>query len=157
MITVWRICPAGRVRTAFSGEGAFLYGGRWNSPGVRLVYTSATQSLAALEMLVHLDDPNDLAALKFVVIPVEVPEACIGEASRLPRSWWTYPAPSAAARIGDAWIASGDTPVLRVPSAVVRDEWNYLLNPAHPSFSKLKIGKAKRFAFDSRLSRLSTK
>ncbi len=157
MITAWRICPAGRVRTAFSGEGAFLYGGRWNSPGVSVVYTSAARSLAALEMLVHLDDPNDLAALKFVVIPVEVPEGCIGEASRLPRNWWMYPAPSSSARIGDAWIASGDSPVLRVPSAVVREEWNYLMNPAHPAFSKLKIGKPKRFAFDSRLLPRSAK
>ena len=108
-------------------------------------------------MLVRLDDPSDLATLKFVVIPAEEPEACIGEASRLPRSWWTYPAPSAAARIGDVWIESGGTPVLRIPSAVVRDEWNYLLNPAHPAFSKLWIGKARRFAFDSRLSRRSAK
>lgn len=140
------------MRTAFSGEGAFLFGGRWNSPGVSLVYTSATQSLAALEMLVNLDDPGDLVGLKFVVIPVEVPEVCLGEVSKLPRGWWTYPAPLATARIGDAWIASGNSPVLRVPSAVVRDEWNYLLNPGHPAFSKLTIGKAKRFAFDSRLS-----
>ena len=145
------------MRTAFSGEGAFLYGGRWNSPGVRVVYTSATQSLAALEMLVHLDDPGDLAALRFAVIPVEVPEVCIGEVSRLPRNWRTYPAPTTTARIGDAWIASAETPALRVPSAVVRDEWNYLLNPAHPAFSKLKIGKARRFAFDSRLSPRSQK
>ena len=59
---------------------------------------------------------------------------------------------SATARIGDAWIGSGNSPVLRVPSAVVRDEWNYLLNPAHPAFSKMKIGRARPFAFDSRLS-----
>lgn len=68
---------------------------------MRLVYTSAAQSPAALEMLVHLDDASDLATLRFAVIPVEVPEAYIGEASRLAKSWWTYPAPSAAARIGD--------------------------------------------------------
>ena len=153
MITVWRICPAWLVRTAFSGEGAFLFGGRWNSAGMRVVYASGAQSLAALEMLVHLDDPGDLAALNFVIILVMFPENCVGEISKLPRRWWVYPAPTATARIGDAWIESQTTPVLRVPSAVVRDEWNYLLNPDHPEFSKLQIGKAKRFAFDSRLSR----
>ena len=104
-------------------------------------------------MLVHLDDPGDLAAMNFVIIPVTFPEDCVGEISKLPRRWWVYPASSATARIGDAWIESRTTPVLRIPSAVVRDEWNYLLNPAHPEFSKLQIGKAKRFAFDSRLSR----
>ena len=153
MITVWRICPAKLVRMAFSGEGAFLYGGRWNSAGVRVGYASGAQSLASLEMLVHLDDPGDLAALNFVIIPVTFPEDYVNEVSKLPRRWWMYPAPTATARIGDAWIESRTTPVLRVPSAVVRDEWNYLLNPAHPKFSKLRIGKAKRFAFDSRLSR----
>ena len=152
MITTWRICPAQRARGAFSGDGARLYGGRWNSPGVRLIYTSATRSLAALEVLVHTDDPSDLAALNYVVIPVEIPERHIREVAALPRSWWVYPALPANARLGGRWIESGASPVLRVPSAAVRAEWNYLLNPAHPAFGSLRIGKAERFAFDSRLA-----
>ena len=152
MITAWCICLAQRARTAFTGDGARLYGGRWNSPGMRMIYTSATRSLAALEVLVHTDDPGDLAALNCVVIPVEIPERHIREVAALPRRWWVYPALPANARLGDRWIASGASPVLRVPSAAVRAEWNYLLNPVHPAFTSLRIGKPERFAFDSRLT-----
>jgi RES domain-containing protein len=151
VITAWRICPARLARTAFSGEGAFLYGGRWNSPGTRMVYTAGSQSLAALEMLVHTGDANDLVALKFVAIPVEIDEALIAEAGKLPRNWAVYPAPPATAKLGDAWIQSGRSCVLRVPSAVIRAEWNYLLNPAHPDFRKPRIGRSVAFKFDSRL------
>jgi len=152
VIAVWRICPARLASAAFSGEGARLYGGRWNSPGVRMIYASATRSLAALEILVHTDDPSDLTALNYVVIPVEIPDRHIRKTTSLPRNWWVYPALPATARLGDRWIADADSPALRVPSAAVRAEWNYLLNPAHPAFPLLRIGKPERFAFDSRLT-----
>jgi RES domain-containing protein len=151
VITAWRICPAGLARRAFTGEGAFLYGGRWNPPGTRMVYAAGSQSLAALEMLVHTEDANDLITLKFVAIPVEIDELLTAAAGRLPRNWAAYPAPTGTAKLGEEWIRSGRSCVLRVPSAVIRSEWNYLLNPAHADFRKLRLGRPVAFHFDSRL------
>lgn len=151
MIRAWRICKARLARTAFSGEGAFLYGGRWNSPGVRVIYTAGSQSLAALEALVHTGDANDLVNLEFVAVPVEIDEATIAKIEKLPKNWAVYPAPPVTANLGDEWSASGRSCVLRVPSAVIRAEWNYLINPMHPDFPKLRIGKAVPFRFDPRL------
>ena len=116
-----------------------------------MVYTAQSQSLAALEILVHTDDPSDLAALDYVVIPVEIPEGSIRSVPKLPPRWWIYPATPATARLGDRWIKSNLSPVLRVPSAIVRDEWSYLINPNHPSVAKFHVGKPKPFVFDSRL------
>lgn len=140
------------VRSAFSGEGAFLHGGRWNSPGVRMIYAAGSQSLAALEMLVHIDNPTDLVALKFVAVPVEIEDRFIEKITRLPRDWAVYPAPPPTARFGDGWFASRRSCVLKVPSAVIRSEWNFLINPAHPDFPKLHIGRPVPFRFDARLA-----
>jgi RES domain-containing protein len=152
VITAWRICKARMVRSAFSGEGAFLYGGRWNSPGVRTVYAAGSQSLAALEMLVHIDSPTDLVTLKFVAVPVEIEDRLIEGIARLPRDWAVYPAPPTTAGLGDDWIANRNSCVLKVPSAVIRSEWNFLINPAHPDFLKLRIGRPVPFRFDVRLA-----
>jgi RES domain-containing protein len=152
VITAWRICKRSLLRSAFSGQGAFLYGGRWNSPGVRMIYAAGSQSLAALEILVHTDDPNDLINLRFVAVPVEIEEALIDGPPKLPKDWAICPAPPSAARMGDLWVAQAGSCVLRVPSAVIRAEWNYLINPAHPNFSRLRIGKPMLFEFDSRLA-----
>jgi RES domain-containing protein len=152
VITAWRICTAGLARRAFTGEGAFLYGGRWNPPGTRMVYAAGSQSLAALEMLVHTEDANDLVTLQFVAIPVEIDEVLIADAGKLPKSWAVYPARPGTAKLGDEWIRSGRSCVLRVPSAVIRAERNYLINPLHADFRKLRIGRPVAFTFDSRLS-----
>lgn len=152
MITIWRICTKQHIRNAFSGEGAASNGGRWNSPGTPVVYTAGTQSLAALEILVHTADPNDLIDLGYVAIPVELDEEMVADVPRLPRNWMTYPAPLATMRLGDAWINAKTSVVLRVPSVVIPSESNYLLNPAHPDFGRLSIGKPIAFAFDQRLA-----
>lgn len=151
MITVWRICTKRHLRVAFSGEGAGLNGGRWNSPGTPIVYTAATQSLAALEILVHTADPNDLIDLGYVSVPVEVEEAMISEVTKLPGNWKSYPAPISTMRLGDAWVRAKTSVVLRVPSVVIPSESNFLLNPTHPDFQSLSIGKPIPFAFDQRL------
>lgn len=150
MITVWRICTKQHVRNAFSGEGAASNGGRWNSPGTPVVYTAGTQSLAALEILVHTADPNDLIDLGYVAIPVELDEEMGADVPKLPRNWKTYPAPLATMRLGDAWIHAKTSVALRVPSVVIPSESNYLLNPTHPDFGKLRIGRPHAFLFDSR-------
>ena len=133
-LTAWRIIKRRHIKTAFSGSGARKYGGRWNSPGVTVVYTAETQSLAVLEVLVHLDSPELLQ--KYLLISVEIDES-LGKL----RS------------IGDRWILAGTSAVLRVPSALIPAENNFLLNPLHPGFRKLRIRKPVNFRFDPRLSK----
>ncbi len=149
---VWRLCR--RAHAAFDGEGARLAGGRWNRRGTPVVYVSQSLSLAALELLVHADAallPDDLVA-----IPAEIPDALSIEtldAADLPRDWRRYPAPESLAERGTAWARAARSPALSVPSAVVPSERNFLLNPAHPDFGKIRIGKPERFALDGRLRR----
>ena len=152
MISVWRITKRKHAKTAFSGGGARKYGGRWNSPGTAVVYTSETQSLAVLEMLVHLDGPDLLQG--YVLIGVEIEESSLQEVdpSRLPSNWKTDPGPPALRKIGDEWVLAGSSVALRVPSILIPDERNVLLNPAHPDFRRVTIGKPVAFTVDPRLT-----
>jgi RES domain-containing protein len=147
----WRIVQAGLAAGAFSGEGARQYGGRWNHKGVPMVYTAASVSLAALEMLVHLDSARFLDC--FVCIPVDFDDSRCRKinVSVLPENWNTHPPSPATRDIGSEWIRSGSSPVLAVPSVPVALETDYLLNPAHPDFPKLRIGTAQSFQYDRRL------
>ena len=149
MIRAWRIVKAKHVADAFDGEGARLLGGRWNSPGRRVVYTAENAALAALEMLVHLGRMGTLPA--YVVISCDFDEKLVTEVKDLPANWRAFPAPPALQAIGDAWLESVKSPVLRVPSAIVPSENNYLLNPAHPKFRRIVIGKPEKFELDVRL------
>lgn len=153
MITAYRICQRRFVKHAFDGEGARLNGGRWNSPGTRLVYLAGSISLAQLEMLVHLESDEVLHA-RYVVIPVTIPARHVQALPRgkWPRGWRAAAAPSATQRIGDAWISSSGSLCLQVPSVLVPEEHNFLLNPAHPAFAHLQIGKARSLVFDRRLA-----
>jgi RES domain-containing protein len=149
--TAWRITKRKHVKTAFSGRGARKYGGRWNSPGTAIVYTAQTQSLAALEMLVHLDGPELLQ--RYVLIGVEIDESLVRKVdpSDLPRNWRADPAPLGSRKIGDEWVESGASAVLQIPSTLVPAESNFLLNPGHVDFAKLVVGEPVGFDFDSRL------
>lgn len=113
-----------------------------------VVYTAESRSLASLEALVHAEDTNLLAAIRWVMIPVEIEESLIYVPKTLPSNWWRTPPLSATRRLGAIWAKRSRTPVLRVPSAVTRGEFNYVLNPRHPDFARLRIGKAVAFAFD---------
>lgn len=145
----WRIVKARRLPTAFTGEGAAKTGGRWNSRGVPVVYTSATRALAALETLVHLNPP---IAFDYRIIHVEFDTKLVERiTSRLPSNWRQSPPPRSTQKLGDAWVRAGKSAVLAVPSIIIPDETNYLLNPAHGDFSKIRIGKPVAFAFDARL------
>jgi RES domain-containing protein len=150
---LWRICRAIHAAGAFSGDGARLFGGRWNSQGVRIVYASSSLALAALETFVHLEPnlrPDDL-----VSIEAEIPEGLATDrldARSLPRKWYEL-SDDSLRNIGDRWIDAGKTVALHVPSAAIRGEWNILLNPAHRDFRKLRIEKPKAFAFDLRMFR----
>ena len=128
-----------------------MYGGRWNSPGIAVIYTAQSQSLAALEMLVHLDSSEQLD--QYVTFGVDVEESLIRgvEASKLPRDWRADPPPPELKAIGDEWLAAGSSVVLRVPSVLVAGESNFLINPRHHDLSRLRIGEPLPFRFDPRL------
>lgn len=131
-----------------------MFGGRWNHRGTRVVYTSSTLSLAVLELLVHLDD--DELAKDYVGIPADIPdpvEITRIRASSLPREWRHFPRPQALADLGSRWAAARETAVLAVPSAIVPHELNYMLNPLHPHFTRIRIGRPEPFSFDPRLSK----
>lgn len=151
-LTVWRLTSERHVANAFDGEGARRFGGRWNHPGTPVVYTAATLSLAALELLVHIeveDVPADRVALA-AEIPAGVEVERVGAAG-LPADWRSYPAPEWTKDLGTAWVAAGRTAVLEVPSVIVPRENNYLLNPGHPEIERIVVGQASPFAFDQRL------
>jgi RES domain-containing protein len=150
---VWRIVQRKFFKAAFTGEGARLFGGRWNSSGRAVIYTAQSQALAALELLVHLDSEKLLR--HYFAIPVTIPPHLIERlsSSTLPKNWRAYPAPRSTRAIGDAWLTRATSPVLQVPSVVIPSESNFLLNPVHPQFSKLRIGSPAPFLFDPRLTR----
>ncbi len=119
-----------------------------------MVYLAESPALAAMEMLVHFDESSIISS--YSLIPVEFPEACliiIGDinAPQLPSDWQLTPAPVECAQVGDSWIQSEQSLVLRVPSAVAPYGMNYLLNQAHPDFKRLQIGATEGFSFDSRI------
>jgi RES domain-containing protein len=151
VIRAWRIVESRHAPDAFDGEGASLFGGRWNSPGTRMIYTSSTAALAILEMLVHLN--RALALPSYVLIRCDFDDALVSNIDRslLPANWRSYPAPPQLQAIGDEWVKSGSSAVLKVPSAVIERESNYLLNPEHQNFSRVKIYDPEPLALDLRL------
>lgn len=138
--------------TAWTGQGAKEAGGRWNSVGTAMVYTSEAASLTMLETLVHLHAANLLDS--FTLLSVDVPDALIQviEKEILPQNWAASEAPSLLADIGDQWVRSGEAVALRIPSALSPVEYNFLLNPVHPEYAKI-ISQAVPvdFRFDERL------
>lgn len=134
-----------------SGTGAKLFGGRWNSVGVPMLYLASSRALAALEVLAHLTSIQDPES--FCITVFEVPENSIEEVERylLPKDWNTYPSPSSLKKIGDTFAKSNKSLLLKVPSAIVEDECNYMLNVNHPLLDKVKIIGSKPFLFDKRL------
>ncbi len=149
---VWRLCHQRFATSAFDGEGARLYGGRWNHKGLPVVYCSATLSLAVLEVLVHhrvAIPPQD-----FVAVPAELParlKITTLTAADLPADWQQDPAPASLQELGSDWLHKATTVALAVPSVLVPQEFNYLLNPQHKDFSHVVIGKPEKFPFDARL------
>lgn len=148
MIKVYRIC---RLRyAAFDGEGARRQAGRWNYDGVPVVYTAGSLSLAALEVLAHTDAsllPSDL-----VYLEAEIPTSLkITRFIELPGDWQENPAPKTTKVLGQQWVQEAKTAVLAVPSTLVPIETNYLLNPAHKDFKKIRVQLPEKFVFDPRL------
>jgi RES domain-containing protein len=149
----WRIVAAEHAEGAFSGEGARLYGGRWNSPGVAVVYTAQSASLAALEMLVRLHAERRMP--NYVLFACAFDDSLVEPIAKsdLPPGWRADPAPPRLQQLGEQWVLSGRSAILRVPSAVIETEFNYLLNPVHPDFGGIEIAEPVPFALDLRLLR----
>ncbi len=154
IVTTWRICAPRYADTAFGGEGARIHGGRWNSKRRAVVYTSESISLAVLEQLVHVEDPAVLDA--FVVVSAALDENSIEVLSPtdLPNDWRTYPAPPFLQKIGDDWLSESRSLGLRVPSATVRGQYNYLIDPAHPDFAGIEVSDPEPLDLDPRIATL---
>ncbi len=151
MITSWRMTKARHASTAFDGEGAKNYGGRWNKKGTPLIYTAGSKSLAALEMLVHIEAVAVLDL--YVYIPVSFDDSLCVQISEkdLPLDWKLDPVPASTQMLGTMWAIRKASLVLVVPSVIVDTEFNYIINPLHPDFSKLKYGDPVTYAFDQRI------
>lgn len=148
---VFRLGKAAYAASVMDGEGARLWGGRWNPPGLPVVYTSESLALAVLEQLVHADLadlPDDLVATT-LEIPDGLPSTTLDD---LPAGWRDHPAPPEVQELGAAWLVAAETPVLRVPSAVVPREHNRLINPRHPLAARVRVVGSEPFVWDPRLS-----
>jgi RES domain-containing protein len=152
-LRAWRLVrPAfGDAALAFSGEGARRYGGRWNAPGRRVVYASLHLSLAALETLAHADRRR--FERDYVVFEINVPNDLILELrdEDLPADWRMRPGSPGARAVGDAWLTQRASVALSVPSVLVPQERNLLLDPEHPRFDEVRVEGPEDFRFDERL------
>ena len=151
MASAWRIVRAARGNGAFTGEGARIYGGRWNSPGTAVIYVSEHESLAALELLVHVMPlpPDD----RYLSFRLEWEDKLTERfpIKNLRANWNVEPPDFQTIQIGDEWVRAGKSVALAVPSVLSASEINFLLNPKHPDFKKIKISQPVDYRFDSRL------
>ncbi|MEJ2283193.1 MAG: RES domain-containing protein [Desulfobacterales bacterium] len=151
-ITAWRIIKAQHAGRAFEGEGARLVGGRWNKIGTPVIYTADSLALAALEILVHLPKV-ELLKSKYQRIPVQFDSRLVKSLNPidLPADWDILPPPESTRIIGTEWALKKQSVLFKVPSTIIREEFNYLINPLHPDIKKLSIGNPQKFVFDPRI------
>jgi len=150
MPRAWRICKSRHAAHVSSGEGARLHGGRWTSAGLSVVYASESLSLSVLEVLAHVSAD---ALANYSWFEIEIPEKLVRglDLGLLPAGWRAYPAPQGLRVIGDEWIRSGASAVLKVPSAITVREYNFLINPAHEGFGKIVFGGEEPLDIDARI------
>jgi RES domain-containing protein len=151
MPTTWRIVKKRHAESALDGEGARRFGGRWNSPGTPVVYTSQSRALALLEVLAGLRSVKPIPS--YVMIQVSFKESLVKtlEAAKLPEEWRQSPPSPLTQILGDEWAAHQQSAVLQAPSVIVPEEYNFLINPAHPDFKFIRVGSPQEVTFDSRL------
>jgi RES domain-containing protein len=154
LIRVYRVLRRAYAGSPFDGEGAYRYGGRWSSPGIRLSYTSEHQSLAMLEYFVHLDkdDPPGDLVLAIAEIPDHLSREKF-EVSDLSAYWREAAAPPGLARLGDEFAQNGEHCLLLVPSALAPHENNCLINPAHPDYKRIMVRELEPLSYDPRMFR----
>lgn len=147
---VYRLSRA-KYANDLSGKGAELAGGRWNSKGIALIYTGQNIALCMTEVAVHI--PFGIIPVDYELITLEIPDDEIYELKKtqLPEDWKSLPNSYSTQTFGDDFVKNGKHLVLKVPSAVVQGEFNFLINPLHPKIKKVKIKKKETFSFDQRL------
>lgn len=148
---VYRLCKKAYAND-LTGRGAETTGGRWNSKGTAVVYTSASRALCTVEIVVHV--PAGIIPKDFYLVSISIPDntrILTLDPKDLPDNWTKNPPPVSTQKIGNTFIANHEALVLKVPSAIIPDEWNYLINPAHKDFKKVKITAIEPFSFDARL------
>lgn len=147
----FRIVKKKHALTAFSGDGARAYGGRWNLPGIPMVYAAQTRALAALESLAHFGGAE--RRIGFVTFEIEFPDKLAArlDAAFLPRDWRSAEPGASTQKLGSEWQRSRRSAVLVVPSVLVPQEHCVLVNPEHPDIDKIMISYPEPFAFDARL------
>ena len=135
-----------------SGIGARITGGRWNSPGLPLVYTSSSRALCTTEVAVHL--PLGILPHDYCLATIVIPDMIhieVLDVKKLSSKWNVFPPPVSTQKMGDKFITAHKNLLLKVPSAVVQGDFNYLINPLHPDIKKIKIKHVEPFTFDDRL------
>ena len=147
----WRIVKEKHAKTAFSGEGARIFEGRWNSAGVRIVYCSENLALAALEILVHTRPVTMRDKFRAFRVAFDHALMTVVDLKKVPKGWDAQPPGPISKHIGDEWIKSARSAVLELPSVLVPLERTFLLNPKHRDFTKIKIKDAGAFVLDQRL------
>ena len=125
---------------------------RWNSGGREVIYTAASRALATLENMVHRsgEGSNELYKVMVITIPSVVKHDVVSLADQ-PDVWWEVNRYHECRAVGDRWLTLGKSAVLKIPSAIIMHEYNYLLNPAHPDFKKIKLLRTEAFKFDPRI------
>lgn len=133
-----------------SGKGASLHSGRWHNKGTYILYTAQSPSLAMLESVVHI---TTMVQLNLCIVCLDIPEESITSISteQLPDNWFINPPPDHIKQTGDLFIKNKKHLALKVPSAVMPEEFNVLLNPSHPHFKKIKILYSRILRLDERL------
>ncbi|MFD2999223.1 RES family NAD+ phosphorylase [Pontibacter toksunensis] len=142
----------GKYRNDLSGRGAELAGGRWNSKGIAILYTSESIALCTVEIAVHMPlgiVPADYFLVR-IYLPDEVPLQELAD-EELPADWKSFPHANSTQEIGDAFVMESEYLIMKVPSATVQGNYNYLVNPRHPEFNKVAALEAVPFEFDKRL------
>ena len=152
MSRVYRVLREKYARAPFDGEGAYRFGGRWSSPGVRLSYTSEHQSLALLEYFVHLDkdDPPSDLVLAIAEVPDDVSRERL-KVTNLPAKWRAPAALPELSEIGDEFVRKLENCLLLVPSVLAPNEHNWLVNPAHREFNRIVIQELEALVYDERM------
>lgn len=141
--------------SVISGKGAAVKGARWNSVGVEIIYTAGNRSLAMAEVAVHFT----LATLPsdYMMVSIFIPDDISIErldVDSLPPDWNSFPHPVSTQAIGDKFIAENKSCVLKIPSVVTQKDYNFLINPNHADFSRIKIINSEKFPFDSRIFKI---
>ncbi|NQV02891.1 MAG: RES family NAD+ phosphorylase [Bacteroidia bacterium] len=151
-MNVFRLCKS-VYSNDLSGKGAALFGGRWNSKGVPVIYTSESRSLCFLEAAVHF--PLGNSPVDFTLVTISVPDAVsilVVEKTYLQEGWNAAPFHLATREIGDNLLKEMEYPVIKVPSALVPGDYNFLINPLHPEANKITIHSTEPFPIDQRLA-----